>query len=137
MIRGSGDKSSEAQRRAASNYYQNHFPQESLRGKRYQMLIKVEVLSHYSNGTPQCNRCAESRIECLSIDHEEGEGSSHRRKVSNGRGGYAFYKWLKNHNFPAGFQVLCMNCQWIKKIANHEHRRSRYADSYDITDTLS
>ena len=32
------------------------------------------------------------------------------------------YYWLERHNYPPGFQVLCMNCQWIKKAENNENK---------------
>ena len=35
-------------------------------------------------------------------------------------GGYRFYLWLKKHNFPEGFQALCLNCQFCKVAENKE-----------------
>ena len=34
--------------------------------------------------------------------------------TSQGFGGYALHLWLKKNNFPDGFRVLCMNCNWAK-----------------------
>jgi hypothetical protein len=62
----------------------------------------------------------------LSIDHINGNGAEHRRELKRttggSTGGHDFYRWLKNNNFPDGYQVLCMNCQFIKKIENKEHK---------------
>ena len=77
--------------------------------------LKLEVLRKYSNScVPYCHCCGNSILEFLVIDHINGDGAKHRREIAgkNSRscGGTAFYRWLKNHNFPVGFRVLCQNC---------------------------
>ena len=78
-------------------------------------LLKTRVLSHYSNprGIPICNNCGEQDIDILCIDHINGGGWRHRRKL--GLSGNMFYRWLKKNNYPKGYQTLCMNCQFIKE----------------------
>ena len=76
--------------------------------------IKTEVLTHYGKGRLACKMCGESRLACLSIDHIDGKGISHRKSLN--RGGYKFYIWLKRQGFPKGYQTLCMNCQFVKAI---------------------
>jgi hypothetical protein len=44
----------------------------------------------------------------LTIDHINGGGSQHRKKIGHGH----FYLWLYNHGYPDGYQVLCMNCNF-------------------------
>lgn len=70
--------------------------------------IKREVLEHY--GQSQCACCGESRLEFLSIDHVYGGGRKHRESLGIGN----MCAWLKKQNFPEGFQVLCMNCNFAK-----------------------
>jgi len=80
--------------------------------------LKLEVLKHYSQSDPpKCVRCGFSDLRALTIDHVDGKGSIHRRQLRN-KGGYHFYLWLKNQGLPEGYQVLCMNCQWIKREEN-------------------
>jgi len=81
--------------------------------RRYSAKLKMKVLSHYSNNNVVCSICGESRIECLSIDHTSGGGNNHRKAI--GTLGGSFYRWLVKNNFPQGYQVLCMNCQWCKR----------------------
>ncbi len=88
--------------------------------RQYKERIKMEVLSHYSNGKPLCNVCNESRIDCLSIDHINGNGSQHR-KALHLKGGLNFYGWIRKQNYPSDYQVLCMNCQYIKRAKNNEY----------------
>ena len=76
--------------------------------------IKKEVLAHYGKGRLACRMCGESWLACLSIDHINGGGRSHRKELN--AYGYRFYKKLKKANFPKGYQTLCMNCQFVKVI---------------------
>lgn len=83
-------------------------------------LIKEQVIHHYSNGAMHCSGCGFDNIKALTIDHIFGGGNQHRKQI-NSKGGGEFYTWLRKNQYPEGFQVLCMNCQFIKKIDNLEH----------------
>jgi len=87
--------------------------------KAYIAELKETTLSKYSGGPPACNRCGFSDIRALSIDHIAGDGCEHRRVDVKG-GGFRMYLWLKYRNYPTGYQVLCMNCQFIKRFENKE-----------------
>ena len=63
------------------------------------------ALKHYGG---ECFCCREDEICFLAIDHIDGDGNTHRRKIN--KHGSGFFKWLVDHNFPEGFQVLCHNC---------------------------
>ncbi len=67
----------------------------------------------------RCARCDEDDIDVLCIDHINNDGAAHRKKI--GGGGVVLYQWLKNNNWPTGFQTLCWNCN-IKK--EKERRRA-------------
>ena len=90
--------------------------------KRSQLKQKIEVLSHYSSpNPPQCanpygqHREPYTDIRALSIDHINGGGTKHREVIGSG-----FYHWLIKNNYPSDYQVLCMNCQFIKRKENNE-----------------
>ena len=83
--------------------------------------IKTEVLTHYGKGRLTCTMCGESRLVCLSIDHIDGGGISHRKELN--AYGYRFYKKLKKANFPKGYQTLCMNCQFVKSILDRAEKK--------------
>ena len=83
--------------------------------------LKLEISSHYSSNL-KCNSCGFSDIRALSIDHIKGNGNKHRKAI----GHMDFYQWIKKNNFPKGFQVLCFNCQWIKRVQNNEVNRGGY-----------
>ena len=76
--------------------------------------LRVELLSHYSPSL-SCQKCGFSDIRALSMDHINGGGIRHLKQIKG-----SFYYWLKKNNYPTGFQVLCMNCQFIKKVERNE-----------------
>lgn len=62
------------------------------------------VLAHYGGS---CACCDEGTFEFLAIDHVDGGGTQHRAEVG---GGASFVTWLIKQGLPAGFRVLCHNC---------------------------
>ena len=70
---------------------------------------KLKIFNHYSNGKICCNCCGENEIGFLSLDHINGGGNEHRRKV-----GKRYYTWVIENNYPEGYQVLCYNCNLAK-----------------------
>ena len=68
--------------------------------------LKIDTFNAY--GGCICACCRETHLEFLSIDHMHGTP----RKNAKERAGFYLYGWLKKHNFPLGFRVLCMNCNF-------------------------
>jgi len=77
--------------------------------------IKLQVLTHYGNGSLACIKCGYNDVRALSIDHIDGRKSAGHR---HGWGGIALYQWLIRQDYPEGYQTLCMNCQWIKRFTD-------------------
>lgn len=75
-------------------------------------LLKREVMDAYGGF---CSCCGENMIEFLSIDHVNNDGAKHRRESSNGVGSN-LYRLLKRNHYPAGYQVLCYNCNMAKAM---------------------
>ena len=74
---------------------------------------KRKVLLHYSKGSPICSNCGTT--DNLSIDYVNGGGNEHRREIGIPKGGYGFYLWLIRNNYPIGYQVLCVDCNRIRR----------------------
>lgn len=70
--------------------------------------LRLQVLTHYGGNPPICDCCGEDHIEFLTIDHIEGGGNAHRKKI--GRSGTEFYRWLIKQGYPEEYRVLCYNC---------------------------
>jgi hypothetical protein len=116
----------------AKNYYQAHKKEMNAKNKdwkkknpeknkiiqrnhskKYRQKLIIQVLSHYGGNPPKCACCGERELDFLTIDHINGGGNQHRKKVLGHLiGGWIFYIWLRKNNFPEGFRVLCWNCQW-------------------------
>lgn len=74
--------------------------------------LRRQVYAHYGE---RCACCGVSDWRFLTIDHINNDGAAHRRKLGKpNSGGVNFYRWLRTHNFPDGFQVLCFNCNCAK-----------------------
>ena len=65
---------------------------------------RLRCIEHYGG---KCACCGESRYEFLAIDHINGDGNEHRKKIGNGS---CIVGWLIKNNFPEGFRILCHNC---------------------------
>lgn len=79
--------------------------------------IKIKVIRHYSGGKMCCARCKFSDIRTLTLDHINGGGNKHRSELG---GCKSVYRSLVKNNFPSGYQILCMNCQFIKRVEQNE-----------------
>lgn len=64
-------------------------------------------------GGYQCTWCGITEPLVLCIDHVDNNGRDHRKEIGS-LGGHKLYKWLKDKDYPDGFQVLCMNCNHAK-----------------------
>jgi hypothetical protein len=95
----------------------------SRRKQRGRKKLKGEVLGHYCAQGIACRQCGFSDIRALTLDHVNGGGSEHKREINVI--GSRFYHWIKQNGFPEGYQVLCMNCQFIKRLEKGECKRNR------------
>lgn len=103
----------EQERQRSKERYRTHINERKAYAEAYRLDLKVFVLKHYSpNLQCMCKGCRERNIAFLTLDHINGDGADHRREVGKGT---QFYKWIIQNNFPIGFQVLCMNCNWGKR----------------------
>ncbi len=90
------------------HYWQNHGKVREYQNE-YSRRNRIATLKHYG-GCCQC--CGETTLEFLGIDHvDNGYGNPADRTTGMGS---AFYRWLKKHKYPSGFQVLCHDCNMAK-----------------------
>ena len=93
--------------------------------KEYRRELRLEVLSHYSDKSMDflhCACCKELHLIFLTIDHINNDGAEQRRKLKL-KSGFAFYLWLKQNNYPEGYQVLCHNCNYAKSHGGCPHKK--------------
>lgn len=86
-------------------------PTLRIKSASYYQKLKTEVFEAYGGFICAC--CGDTNREFLSIDHTNGDGPKHRKEMTgNPRNGQTLYYWLRDHDFPPGFRVLCMNCNF-------------------------
>ncbi len=64
--------------------------------------FRAKVLSAYGG---KCACCGETEAAFLAVDHIFGGGGKHRKSVHG-----HIYPWLVRNGYPAGFRLLCHNC---------------------------
>lgn len=79
--------------------YRSHYKRA---GKKFRAKRRAAVLSAYGS---KCACCGETTPEFLAVDHVLGGGRKHKRSLHN-----HLYEWLVKSGFPAGFRLLCHNC---------------------------
>lgn len=83
--------------------------------KQHRRKLRDTVFAMY--GGYVCSCCEITEPLFLTIDHINNDGAAHRRSMVGGRQATSerLYRWLRDNNFPLGFQVLCMNCNLGKQ----------------------
>lgn len=94
------------------------------KNRKYKLELKIKLMN--SLGGVICTnldcqvsgKCKD--IRCLQIDHKNGDGYKDKQRFKSTTAMYLYY--LKNlEEAKRNLQVLCANCNWIKRIDNHEH----------------
>jgi len=73
------------------------------------MALRRSAIEAYGG---KCACCGEAEEAFLQVDHIAGGGNEHRRAIGSSR---QIYQWLKRNGYPAGFQLLCANCNMAKE----------------------
>lgn len=85
-----------------------------LRGEYWQ---RLKLAAFHAYGGPICVCCSVTGVMFLNIDHINRDGAAHRKEIGKSAG-FRIYGWLKKHRYPAGFQVLCWNCNMAREFNN-------------------
>ena len=118
------------------SYWENHTARKASQKRTYQKYrekynknemvkyfeIRNFVFEKYSKGVPKCACCGVKGIEFLALDHINGrrqmDSEPELKKIgySSKLANKQLLTWLKNNNFPKGFQILCHNCNFAKGV---------------------
>lgn len=91
------------------------------RANRAYQVLRAQVLTVLGE---KCARCGFADKRALQVDHREGNGTRERRwRTKAGRicqSGIPTYRRVLRE--PEEYQLLCANCNWIKKAERRENR---------------
>ena len=76
--------------------------------------LRQELLAAYGN---KCNKCGFADPRALQLDHVAGGGNKH---LMAARAAHQMYRQIRQQGFPPDYQILCANCNWIKRHENGE-----------------
>lgn len=114
----------EKSRKNKDKYWANH-DEMLLYNRKKRRQIKYDVLSHYSSSNvPMCERCGIKDIDVLCIDHINNDGYKQGKDTTIRK---SLHSWLKQNNYPGGYQVLCANCNLKKRI---QHLEAKYYETH-------
>jgi hypothetical protein len=108
--------------------YKHRLKNNERERKRYEHW-RSDALGAYGN---QCACCGETEPLFLEFDHLNNDGADHRKQI--GHSAKALVKWLRDHNYPEGFQILCANCNQGKKrnhgICPHKSKNGQFCSRH-------
>jgi hypothetical protein len=92
---------------------------EMQRAHRY--TVRLEILELL--GGARCCKCGFTDWRALQIDHIHGNGKGDSMTKGGNTNLWSLRGWLKNHPEESRgiYQVLCANCNWIKRHESGEH----------------
>ena len=108
------EKHLEQYRKWQKDWYQRHGKKHAKESRRK---IRIELINLLGG---KCVRCGFDDYRALQIDHVHGNGAKDRAKY---RTTYSYHKAILN-KIKAGskdYQLLCANCNWIKRFEKKEH----------------
>lgn len=82
-----------------------------------------------------CVRCGFSDWRALQIDHKEGGSLADFETIGCSSSSYIFLKYLLNlseEELNKKYQLLCANCNWIKRYEKNEWRSDGVKDSKEV-----
>ena len=84
----------------------------------YRQNLRHRVLDMYDR---KCNRCGyNDNILALQLDHVNGNGAEERRKLGSQ---WCVYERALQPEHRTEYQILCANCNSIKRVENKEYKR--------------
>lgn len=114
-------------------YHKNHLKRREVSQKSLQK-CRMELFKVL--GGVKCVRCGFMDIRALQFDHINGDGYTDAKRFGKGTGmAYKGMRYYRDNPEEAKskLQVLCANCNWIKRAENKEV--SRYSVIYTLRDS--
>lgn len=106
-------------KKLAQRKYRLKYPERTKKAA-HDWVVQSKLCAFEAYGGAICNCCGENNLDFLSLDHVFNDGYLDHNKNKVRCAGSALYSKLRRLGYPdkQRFQVLCMNCNFGKKI-NH------------------
>lgn len=106
------------------NFYQRHRLDRIRQSKEYQRKIRLDAINILGG---KCVKCDFSDFRALQIDHINGGGAKDKKIITRH---YSNAVMDSVRNKENKYQLLCANCNWIKRYTNNElPKRKTYGDN--------
>jgi len=104
--------------RQSEHYKKDIIPKLRERSILNRLRTRLSILKRI-NPNLSCNKCSYNKdIRVLHIDHVFGNGNIDRKSFKDG---HSYYKHLLTiENISEKYQLLCANCNWLKRYENRE-----------------
>lgn len=99
--------------------YRKNREQKLAYNKKLWQNLRFKVLE--AAGGARCVNCGFSDWRALQVDHVNGGGTKEMRENRTYNNPRVYAKIIKES--PEKYQVLCANCNWIKRYEKKEHRQ--------------
>ena len=119
---GNGVSNKEYHREYHKRYMEKNGEKERLRVRLYWKMLREKAIELLGN---KCVNCGFSDKRALQIDHINGGGRKDKRNLK-GKQGYlktVIESILSKEN---KYQLLCANCNWIKRVENGEENSGKH-----------
>lgn len=104
--------------------------------QRHHAKRRLKVLQHISEKMC-CNVCGFNDTRALQIDHVEGHGIEERVKCRNVTQFYKLILSMSKEDVRKKYQILCANCNCIKRWENMKIHKFALKEQYDVCQTHS
>lgn len=81
------------------------------------VIKRKEVIVGYGG---KCVCCGEAEWKFLTLDHPNSDGQKDRAKYRMQLD--QLYGYVIANNFPKEYQLLCMNCNWVRRYDTCPHQ---------------
>ena len=95
-------------------FYRNNSKKRRIQTREYNKRIRTATLDLLGG---KCFRCGFSDIRALQIDHVNGGGTKEKKAITTNFMKFILDKILQG---STEYQILCANCNWIKRDENNE-----------------
>ena len=100
-------------------YYRKNIIRKLAQSRERWKIARLELLKQV--GGTKCKICNFSDYRALQVDHLNGGGRKELRENKSIRSVKLYMKHILNN--PDRYQILCANCNWIKRYENQETRK--------------